>query len=215
MEQYTTNNDHLDSQLDKLFNPDSYRGHFWARQFQVAGLNLIEEINELDPDLVIDAGCAHNRFKGHIKNLIGFDRMHFPFVDLHMKIEEANFRSQSADVVMALGSIHFGSLETIEQQIDRVVSWVKPGGFIVMRVNHKLYFERSSTDIRFLWSLNEIKYFTEKHSLLMHRDVVIEPRYNNDEKEILMAEKMVWWWKKPGERQQYKIDPVTCQISNR
>ena len=204
--------DNLNQKLDTLFDPASYQGHNWAEQYKVAGLNLIEEINQLDPDLVIDAGCAHNRFKGHIQNLIGFDRNHFPFADLYTDIEDAPFRSESADVVLALGSLHFGNKVSLEQQLDRVVSWVKPGGFVVMRVNHKIHYNDTFRDIRYNWSIEDLKYFTEKFNLIIHLEPVIESKYENN---ILMAEKMVWWWKKPGERNRYKIDPVTCQLIKR
>lgn len=207
-------NTHLTSQLDELFDPPSYRGHLWANQYNVAGLNLIDEINQLDPDLVIDAGCAHNRFKGHIKNLIGFDRACFPFADLCMTIEDATFRPESADVVLALGSMHFGNKQLIEQQIANVVSWVKPGGFIVMRVNHRMHFENKFSDIRVCWTTEDLEYFTEKYKLCIYQSVVIENRYDRT-RTNLMAEKMVWWWQKPGQRKKFKIDPVSCDITHR
>jgi len=209
------NNDTLSQTLDELFAPESYQGHLWADQYKIAGLNLIDEINLLDPDLVIDAGCAHNRFKGHIKNLIGFDRTQFPFADLCMSIESAPFKEECADVVLALGSIHFGDHALIEQQINKVVSWTKPGGFIVMRANSKLHFEDKFSDIRFCWSDRDFEYFTQKHNLLVHRGPVIEQRYYNSNDDVLRAEKMVWWWQKPGQRKKYKIDPVTCQLTER
>ena len=37
--------------------------------FKHSGENLVDEINNLKPKLVIDAGCALNFFKGKIKNL--------------------------------------------------------------------------------------------------------------------------------------------------
>jgi hypothetical protein len=203
----------LNQKLDTLFDPESYQGYHWAEQYKFAGLNLIDEINQLDPDLVIDAGCAHNRFKGHIQNLVGFDRNPFPFADLHITIEAAPFRPECADVVLALGSMHFGTKELVEQQVDRVVSWTKPGGFIVMRVNNKIYYDDEYTDIRYNWTDSDRQYFSEKHNLIMYLDTVIEQKYSR--KNTLAADKMVWWWQKPGERKKYKIDPATCQIIER
>jgi hypothetical protein len=214
-----TSNSNLSSRLNSLFDPESYRGHHWADQYNVAGLNLIDEINQLDPDLVIDAGCAHNRFKGHIQNLIGFDRAYFPFADLYVAIEDAPFRPESADAVLALGSMHFGTRELVERQVDRVVSWVKPGGFIVMRVNNKIHFNDKYADIRYHWTDDDRKYFAEKHNLIMHRGPFLESKFDertlSDAQPRLMAEKAVWWWQKPGDRKKYKIDPVTCQTIER
>lgn len=206
----TLTDEYLNQTLNKLFDPGTYQGHLWTDQYKVAGLNLIDEINQLDPDLVIDAGCAHNRFKGHIKNLIGFDRACFPFADLHMKIEDAAFRSESADVVLALGSMHFGSKELVEQQLDNVISWVKPGGFIVMRVNHTP--TNSTVNIRFQWTNQIIEYFTKKHNLIMYQLPVKDHKYTRND---AVEERLVWWWKKPGNRKKYKIDPVSCLISER
>ena len=41
--------------------------------FKYSGANLVKEINDLKPKLVIDAGCAINYFKGKIPNLVGYD----------------------------------------------------------------------------------------------------------------------------------------------
>jgi hypothetical protein len=205
--------DNLNQKLNTLFDPESYEGYHWAEQYKFAGLNLIDEINQLDPDLVIDAGCAHNRFKGHIQNLVGFDRNPFPFADLHTTIEAAPFRPECADVVLALGSMHFGTKELVEQQVDRIVSWTKPGGFIVMRVNSKIYYNDEYTDIRYNWTNEDRQYFSKKHNLIMYINPVIEQKYSR--KKTLAADKMVWWWQKPGDRKRYKIDLATCQVIER
>jgi hypothetical protein len=47
----------------------------------------------------------------------------------------------------------------------------------------------------------------------MFVDTVIEQKYSR--KKALVADKMVWWWQKPGDRKKYKIDPATCQIIER
>lgn len=214
----TNTNNYLNQKLDIMFDPATYNGHYWADQYKFAGLNLIDEINQLDPDLVIDAGCAHNRFKGHIQNLVGFDRNPFPFADLHTTIEAAPFRPECADVVMALGSMHFGTKELVEQQVDRVVSWVKPGGFIIMRVNNKIFFNDKNADIRYTWTDEDRKYFSEKYNLNMYLNPTIETRYHggrNTISDVKAADKIVWWWQKPGGRKKYKIDPATCQIIER
>ena len=55
---------------------DYFYKHVWQSNihlFKHSGENLVEEINKLDPNLVIDAGCGINFLKGKIKNLIGYD----------------------------------------------------------------------------------------------------------------------------------------------
>jgi hypothetical protein len=109
--------------------------------------------------------------------------------------------------------MHFGTKELVEQQVDRVVSWTKPGGFIVMRVNNKIYYDDEYADIRYNWTDSDRQYFSKKYNLTMFVDTVIEQKYSR--KKALVADKMVWWWQKPGDRKKYKIDPATCQIIER
>jgi hypothetical protein len=77
--------------LKEKFEPTSWKGYEAFSQYKYAGMNLIKDINSLDPDLVIDAGCGHNRFKGHITNLIGFDQSPFPYIDIMASFDDINF----------------------------------------------------------------------------------------------------------------------------
>ena len=50
---------------------DAFYGNTWKANihlFKHSGKNWIKQINDLNPELVIDAGCGENFFKG--KNLI-------------------------------------------------------------------------------------------------------------------------------------------------
>lgn len=118
--------------MPKRYNPNRWHGD----DFQInAKLDqLYERVNALDPKLVIDVGCGRNKHKGHIKNLIGFDASPFPEADLHCPILEAEFEPESADAILVLGSVQFISREYIIENIDRAISWVRPGGLIEMRV---------------------------------------------------------------------------------
>ena len=69
--------DDQQQRLNAKFDPKRWDGYMVFQHYTYSGLNLIEDVNALDPDLVIDVGCGHNRFKGHIKNLIGFDPQPF------------------------------------------------------------------------------------------------------------------------------------------
>lgn len=204
----------LREQLAWKFNPNEWLGYQAFHQYINAGLNLIDEINALDPDLVVDAGCGHNRFKGHINNLIGFDQEPFPFADMHCSIEDAKFRPESVDVTLCLGSIQYGDKDLITRQLDNVVSWTKPGGFIVMRVvmntgsdvDKWKWYEHT----HYPWASKDIEEFTHKYGLHMFRP----PVYDTTTK-TSVSERMVWWWQKPGELKRYKIDPMDCKITER
>jgi SAM-dependent methyltransferase len=206
-------NDRQNRILDKIkshFDPDSWTTFDSLGQYDHAGLNLINEINDLDPDLVIDAGCGHNRFKGHIKNLVGFDINPFPFADLHAGFDEVNFRKECADVVLALGSIHFIDRETVESHLDKAASWVKPGGFLIMRVIHQTLIRPSK--IHYFWSDDDIEYFSKKHSLDIYKGPFVD---HVDRNGAPHSTRKVWWWKKQGTLTKYKIDPITTDVSAR
>ena len=118
--------------MPRRYNPETW----WGDEFQEnAGLEEIyARINALNPNLVIDAGCGRNKHKAHIKNLIGIDASPFPEVDIHCAILDAPFEPNSADAVLALGSVQFISREYIIENMQKIISWVRPGGLIEMRV---------------------------------------------------------------------------------
>lgn len=118
--------------LPKRYNPQGWRGFHFQEN---AGLEeMYARVNALNPTLVIDAGCGRNSHKPYIKNLIGFDASPYPEVDINCAISEAPFEANSADAVLALGSLQYISEEYVLENVDRIISWVKPGGLIEMRI---------------------------------------------------------------------------------
>lgn len=183
------------------FDPSSWQGYRAFNNYQFTGINLVKEVNDLDPDLVLDVGCGHNRFKHHIKNIIGFDQQPFPFADMHVSIEQAPFRQECADVALCLGSVQFGTKDQVLHQIERIVSWVKPGGYIVMRT----FVEANRMqNLFFEWDQGLIDFVQEKHLLTMHKGPVIETD------QVTNTHRRSWWWKKEGDLIRYQIDPNTC-----
>jgi hypothetical protein len=120
------------TKMVQQYSPEKWDGDAFQKNARLD--EMYERVNALNPSLVIDAGCGRNKHKAHIKNLVGFDASPFPEVDYHCPILEAPFDINSADAVLCLGSIQFISREYIKENIDRVISWVKPGGLIEMRV---------------------------------------------------------------------------------
>jgi trans-aconitate methyltransferase len=118
--------------LPRRYNPKKWDGDSFQENARLE--DIYERVNALNPTLVIDAGCGRNNHKSHIKNLVGFDASPFPEVDHCCPISEAPFAPQSADAVLCLGSVQFISRDYIKENMDRIVSWVKPGGLIEMRV---------------------------------------------------------------------------------
>jgi SAM-dependent methyltransferase len=113
----------------------SYFENIWAPntdQYKYSGWALLDKIKE--DESILDVGCGYNLFKPHFGDrLIGIDPYN-DAADFRVSIEE--FESAVLfDAVFCLGSINFGDEETILQQIEKVVSLVKPGGRIYWRQN--------------------------------------------------------------------------------
>lgn len=103
------------------------------KKFKYSGLKLIDEVNALKPRSVLDIGCGYNEFKGKINNLIGLD----PYnncADIQCKISDY-YTDQQYDVIMALGSINFGSTDKIFTELEKAVALTAPKGKLFFRVN--------------------------------------------------------------------------------
>jgi trans-aconitate methyltransferase len=160
---------YYNSILTKRYNPETWWGDAYQEN---AGLEeMYARVNALDPTLVIDAGCGRNKHKEHIKNLIGIDASPFPEVDINCPILEATFQPNCADVVLALGSVQFISREYIIENMEKLISWVKPGGLIEMRV---LVHDKTAKDwieqydqqgVKFPWDAELREYITNQYNL--------------------------------------------------
>ena len=118
---------------------------------------MIDDINAMNPTLVLDLGCGTNIFKNRIKGLIGIDILNRE-EDIVCPIENLDtiFQPNCADVVLALGSINFGDDDLIFKQLQQVKKVCKPGGLIYFRVNHN-----PSHNIYYKWTMDKIKDYTE------------------------------------------------------
>lgn len=203
----------LKTNLAEKFNPNRWSGWQVWKHYKYTGANLIDEVNALDPDLVIDVGCGHNRYKGHIKNLIGFDREPFPFADIISDIDDVNFRKESADVVLVLGSIQFGNIDLVKKHMAKVTSWVKPGGFIVMRTMRHVDFLYPHKASHYIWTEEDIYQVGKELGLDVAQGPFIESITSNEE--MIEQSRTAWWYKKPGILTKYKINPYNCKMENR
>lgn len=111
-----------------------YFANEWQAQtenYVYSGLALIDKIQ---PDeWVLDVGCGQNHYKGKIKNIIGIDPA-FDQADVKCTIEDYQPNRQF-DVAFCLGSVNFGNLEHIDQQIAKIVQCLRPQGRIYWRCN--------------------------------------------------------------------------------
>lgn len=104
-----------------------------TKKYKYSGLAIVDEINNLKPQRVLDFGCGYNEFKGKIDNLVGVDAYN-PKADINSSILEYE-TSDKYDAVICLGSINFGSVDKIYNELKKAVSLTNTGGFLFFRVN--------------------------------------------------------------------------------
>jgi hypothetical protein len=134
------------------------------KKFKYSGLKLIDEINSLKPRAVLDVGCGYNEFKGKINNLVGID----PYnknADVQVKIEDYQTQ-EKYDVIISLGSTHFGPQQKIETQMSKMYNLLEPQGKIFFRVNPGINNEYEMTKwINFFpWNVFFITEMAKKHN---------------------------------------------------
>lgn len=112
-------------------------GEIWkpnTDRYNYTGWALADEINKQNPKNVLDVGCGYNQFKERIKNLVGID----PYnncADYMIDILEYVAKPESHDIIMALGSINFGSDHDIDIRFAKCVELLAKGGKFYLRVN--------------------------------------------------------------------------------
>lgn len=157
---------------------------------------LVNYINDMKPSLVIDAGCDRNKFKGHIKNLVGFDARGVEGADYvgtyTDMLRDKVFEDGSADVIICHGSLHTGKREEVRKNVAICSRWLKPGGYMLVRA--KCNFHWAQTDVNsYNWRIEDVQRWSNDFNLKVHTPV--EVCYAKDKRGELMA-RFVWWWKK-------------------
>jgi len=99
--------------------------------FGESGFDLAKEI--ADDEWVLDVGCGYHPYKDLVKNIVGIDPAN-DAADHKVRIEDFE-TDQRFDVAFCLGSLNFGDRATIINQINKVVSFLKPKSRIYWRCN--------------------------------------------------------------------------------
>ncbi|WP_353482426.1 class I SAM-dependent methyltransferase [Haliscomenobacter sp.] len=113
---------------------------------------------------VLDIGCGQNPFRALLPNVVGIDPA-FEQADVHCTIEQFE-TDQLFDVATCLGSINFGSRDTIELQVAKVVSLLKPCARIYWRLNpgRQDHADSACQQIPFFpWTLEYLNKLADKH----------------------------------------------------
>ena len=139
-------------------------------KYERCGNETIALINSLNPQLVLDLGCGNNRYKPHIKNLVGIDIVHKD-ADIISDISKLDYTNDSVDACLCYGSINFGTHQVIEKQLTEMFRVLKTGGLAVFRGNMN---DSQNDAIYYGWNEEKINYWTEffKVSLYVKPDVI-------------------------------------------
>ena len=150
----------------KLLN--EYFSNYWIPGNN-RGITNPAEITKLlrKDEWQLDVGCGTNPFKKLRKNIIGIDPA-FDQADVKCTIEEY-VPDRLFDVATCLGSINFGTIETIEEQIDKVVSCLKPVSRIYWRLNpgRKDHNNEECNQVPFFpWTFEILRQFAVTHNYI-------------------------------------------------
>jgi 2-polyprenyl-3-methyl-5-hydroxy-6-metoxy-1,4-benzoquinol methylase len=113
----------------EIYNSGLDDRHLTFTKFKYSGYGLLAKIGPTEK--VLDVGCGRNLFNKHFPNLIGIDPVTTEAdhqVALLDYVTEEKF-----DVILCLGSVHFGELEDIKESIAHMSSMLNPGGRIYWR----------------------------------------------------------------------------------
>lgn len=186
------------NQNNKMLTVERF-GDAFKQKMDIGYPWIIQYANSLNPSLVIDAGCGRNMYKNQIQNLIGFDSGDYANVDFKSTILDAEFDDNTADIVMALGSIQFVSFKFIRKNLEKITKWTKPGGHLIMRATIRtqdhLEKIRGSNKVKLvLWPPGFLEDMTNKLNLEVVREPhIYEVHYPNID---VNAKKMEWVWRK-------------------
>jgi hypothetical protein len=144
---------------------NNYFSNTWCpstSKYIYSGYAILDKI--LDSESVIDVGCGTNPFKGMIKNLVGVDPTNHG-ADVVSTIE--NYETdQKFDVALCLGSINFGSVDIITNQIEKVNSLLHQKAKIYWRLNPGNQ-DHQSAECKLIdfypWTFDQLKIFASKY----------------------------------------------------
>jgi hypothetical protein len=134
--------------------------------YEHTGWELADEINKLNPLKVLDVGCGYHPFKGRIQNIIGIDPYNNQ-ADYEVDILEYKVKTESHDVILALGSINFNSKDEIEARFSHCVNLLKKGGKFYLRANPGITHKTGPYVEIFPWTFEVVNEFAEKYNLTL------------------------------------------------
>jgi len=119
----------IDQTFIEIYKTHPMSREFYMTKFKHSGYTLLTKIGSQEK--VLDVGCGHNLFKEHLPNLIGIDPVTSQADHKVALLDYTTF--EKFDVILCLGSVHFGELDDIKQSIAHMSSMINAGGRIYWR----------------------------------------------------------------------------------
>ena len=115
------------------------RGTYWKNQLawekRKTGKQLLEKIQNINPNSILDVGCGDNEWKQYFGNkLLGIDPYNSN-ADMQVGVMDIEEGYNTWDIVLCLGSLNFGDENTIKSQVERAVKLCAKGGKLFFRCN--------------------------------------------------------------------------------
>ena len=195
-------------------------GHKKLRQAQLVSKKypfVVKKFNK--EDNIVDVGCGGNYFKSIFPNLIAFDLVDYGNQDYVCNIFDAPIPEGSQDGVFCFGVLHECPDEYHLPNIEKMLSWLKPNGQLVMRCKaqlvvykHRKEREDARRDNQYLdqglCSRERIYQFTKELNLklnwIKHRETLRKDQrsnvkrinFNSSHDNDVMFNGHIWSWSK-------------------
>lgn len=156
----------ITDKLDKKYL-SKFFGEIWrprTDEYSFTGWELVEEINKLNPKSVLDVGCGYHPFKDRIQNLTGIDPYN-KAADYMVDVLEYKVKPESHDIIIALGSINFNTIDEIEARFAKCVELLSKNGRMYFRANPGIPHKTGPYVDIFPWSFEIVNQLAEKYNL--------------------------------------------------
>jgi 2-polyprenyl-3-methyl-5-hydroxy-6-metoxy-1,4-benzoquinol methylase len=122
--------DEINEQFKIIMNNESWElRDYYMRNLKYSGYRILDKIGP--DDSILDIGCGRNLFKPYRSNVLGIDPV---YDEADIKVAFQDFETtEKFDVILCLGSLHFGELEDIVFLTKKLTGMIKPSGKVFWR----------------------------------------------------------------------------------
>ena len=123
----------INEAFQKIMAAETLEGrNKFMHDLKYSGYRILDKIGP--DDHILDIGCGRNLFKSYRSNVLGIDPV---YDEADVKVAFQDFETtEKFDVILCLGSLHFGELEDIVFLTKKLTRMIKPGGKVFWRCAH-------------------------------------------------------------------------------